>query len=134
MRSVKTVSKDSIKKQLVIQRATPARVVLVIQVKDLLDAIRYHLVPSSKIMAKSKSVILVIFVQEKIKIKLPVEQANMLVLKVPYHAWIAYQANTNRMRNKLTASIVKLVELHPMPLEKPIVPFATKVGINRNKA
>jgi hypothetical protein len=37
-------------------------------------------------MAKSKSVIVVIFAQEKITIKLLVKQANMLMLKVPSHA------------------------------------------------
>jgi hypothetical protein len=46
----------------------------------------------------------------------------------------AFLANSNQTPNKLLASIAKLVELLPMPLEKPIVPFAPKVGIKRNKA
>jgi hypothetical protein len=84
-------------------------------------------------MAKSKSVIVVIFAQEKITIKLLVKQANMRALKVPSPAWIAYRANTNRTRNKLLALSVKLVKLLSIPLEKSIVTFAPKVDINLNK-
>jgi hypothetical protein len=85
-------------------------------------------------MAKSKRVVLVIFVQERIKIKRPVKPANMPALKVPYRVWIVFQANTNQTPNKLNASIVTSAELLPMPLEKSIVIFAPKVDINRNRA